>query len=58
MNKILLTLGIAALVGTVQAQEATFYRGFAELKTPVTLPAGEWTWQPGRPSLRPWFPEP
>lgn len=47
MNKILLTLGIAALVGAVQAQEATFYRGFAEVKTPVTLPAGEWTWQPG-----------
>lgn len=35
------------MVGAVQAQEATFYRGFAEVKTPVTLPAGEWTWQLG-----------
>lgn len=47
MNKTLLTLGIATLLGAVQAQEATFYRGFAEVRTPVTLPAGEWTWQPG-----------
>ncbi|PZA08714.1 MULTISPECIES: DUF4139 domain-containing protein [unclassified Meiothermus] len=47
MNKALLTLGIATLIGAVQAQEAAFYRGFAEVKTPVTLPAGEWRWQPG-----------
>lgn len=51
MNKTLLVLGMAALLGAVQAQggaEATLYLGFAEVKTPVTLPAGEWTWQPGK----------
>ncbi|MER3489306.1 MAG: hypothetical protein C4328_05305 [Meiothermus sp.] len=51
MSKTLLVLGMAAWLGAVQAQggaEATLYRGFAEVKAPVTLPAGEWTWQPGK----------
>ena len=30
-------------LGISLAQEATVYRGFAEVRQPVTLPVGSWT---------------
>lgn len=35
-------------LGISLAQEATVYRGFAEVRQPVTLPAGTWTWEPSQ----------
>lgn len=42
-----LLLALVAVFGLAKAQEAVVYRGFAELKQPQTLPAGQWVWDPG-----------
>ncbi len=34
------------LLGAALAQEATVYRGFAELRQPLNLPPAEWVWEP------------
>lgn len=34
-------------MSVVFAQEAVVYRGFSELRQPVTLPQNTWTWEPG-----------
>lgn len=51
MKKQLLVV-LALVLGISLAQEATVYRGFAELRQPVTLPAGSWTWEPSQAVLR------
>ncbi len=42
----LLWMGATLLLGDVLAQEATVYRGFAELRQPLNLPPAEWVWEP------------
>ncbi|RIH88821.1 DUF4139 domain-containing protein [Calidithermus roseus] len=51
MQKQLLAALTLAL-GISVAQEATIYRTFAEVRQPVTLPAGSWTWEPSQVVLR------
>ncbi len=41
-----LWMGATLLLGDVLAQEATVYRGFAELRQPLNLPPAEWVWEP------------
>jgi len=38
---------LVVLFGAVYGQESVIYRGFAELRQPLTLPQNEWTWEPG-----------
>ncbi|MER3553890.1 MAG: hypothetical protein C4331_05955 [Meiothermus sp.] len=47
MQKTLVALGILSLISMSEAQEATVYRGFAELKQAQNLPQGQWVWEPG-----------
>ncbi|WP_018465181.1 DUF4139 domain-containing protein [Calidithermus timidus] len=51
MKKQLLA-ALALALGVAVAQEATVYRAFAEVRLPVTLPAGSWTWEPSQVVLR------
>lgn len=48
MRNTLLGIGMLAMLGTVEAQESTLYRGFAELRSPQTLAQNQWVWEPGR----------
>lgn len=50
MKKQLLTALVLAL-GVSVAQEATIYRAFAEVRQPLTLPAGSWSWEPSQAVL-------
>jgi hypothetical protein len=51
MRKQLLA-ALTLVLGISVAQEATIYRAFAELRQPVTLPVGSWTWEPSQAVLR------
>jgi hypothetical protein len=46
MKRLLLVSSV--LLGMALAQDSVIYRGFAELRQPVNLPAGAWTWAPGQ----------
>ncbi|MCS7058690.1 MAG: hypothetical protein NZ849_10310 [Meiothermus sp.] len=38
---------LVAAVGFAEGQEASVYKGFAELRQPQNLPPREWVWEPG-----------
>lgn len=50
--KRLLLATLLPILGICAAQEATVYRAFAELRQPVTLPGGSWTWEPSQAVLQ------
>lgn len=41
-------LMVVLLLSAALAQDSVIYRGFAELRQNITLPAGSWTWEPSQ----------